>query len=128
MAGNGACIIMQSGNNLIVRHGITTSPTEVNSMEITLIQIKDYVIDACRTSCGKLYIGRKNLASAVSDVSYTITNILNQFISAEIIIGYSNLSVKRSSDDPRQIDVRFEIEAVYPLLYINITFGFSAVK
>ena len=128
MAGNGACIIMQSGNNLIVRHGITTSPTEVNSMEITLIQIKDYVIDACRTSCGKLYIGRKNLASAVSDVSYTITNILSQFISAEIIIGYSNLSVKRSSEDPRQIDVKFEIEAVYPLLYINITFGFSAVK
>ena len=128
MAGNGACIIMQSGNNLIVRHGITTAPTEVNTMEITLIQIKDYVIDACRTSCGKLYIGRKNLASAVSDVTYTITNILNQFISAEIIIGYSNLSVKRSSEDPRQIDVKFEIEAVYPLLYINITFGFSAVK
>ena len=97
-------------------------------MEITLIQIKDYVIEACRTACGKLYIGRKNTASAVSDVNYTITNILNQFISQEIIVGYSNLSVKRSTEDPRQIDVKFEIEAVYPLNYINISFGFSAVK
>lgn len=128
MAGAGACLLIQSGNNIIIRHGITTSVTEVNSMEITLIQIKDYVIEACRTACGKLYIGRKNTASAVSDVNYTITNILNQFISQEIIVGYSNLSVKRSTEDPRQIDVKFEIEAVYPLNYINISFGFSAVK
>lgn len=128
LASNGCLVLQQKGSNIKIRHGITTCPTEVNSTEITLIQIKDYVIEAVRTSCGELYIGQKNLPSIIADVQYTITSILNQFISQQIIIGFSGLTVKRSKDDPRQIDVNFQIEAVYPLNYINITFGFSAVS
>jgi hypothetical protein len=52
--------------------------------------------------------------------------MLPEIMSQQIILGYSGLSVKRSKEDPRQIDVKFEIEAVYPLNYISISFGFSA--
>ena len=129
LASAGCLVLEQRGASVIkIRHGITTSTTEVNSQEITLIQIKDYVIDACRKATNSLYVGLKNRPSVLADVQYTITSILNQFVSQEVLIGYSGLSVKRSSDDPRQIDVKFEIEAVYPLNYINITFGFSAVS
>lgn len=128
LAEAGCLVLDQRGSIIKVRHGITTSPTDVNSTEITLIQIKDYVIEAVRTACGNLYVGQKNLPSILADVQYTITSILNQFISQQILIGFSGLSVKRSKDDPRQIDVKFEIEAVYPLNYINISFGFSAVS
>jgi hypothetical protein len=128
LAGAGCLILEQRGSIIKVRHGITTSNVDVNSTEITLIQIKDYVIDACRQATAALYIGNKNRPSIISDVQYTITNILNQFISQEIILGFNGLSVKRNSNDPRQVDVRFEIEAVYPLNYIGITFGFAAVS
>ena len=67
MAAKGACLLFMRGNNIIVRHGITTDPSDVNTYEITSIQIKDYVIEAVRSAC-KQYIGRKNVASVVSDI------------------------------------------------------------
>jgi hypothetical protein len=126
LAAAGCLVLEQNGSIIKVRHGITTSTAEVESAEITLIQIKDYVIDACRKSTASLYIGNKNRPSIVSDVQYTISSLLNQFVSQSILLGYSGLTVKRSKEDPRQIDVKFEIEAVYPLNYISITFGFAA--
>lgn len=128
MAEKGVLVLEQSGFNIKVRHGITTSVAEVNSAEITLVQIKDYVIEAARTNLGTLYVGRKLMPTIVGDVQTTLTNILSQFISQEVIIGYEGVNVKRSPDDPRAIDVSFEIEAVYPLNYINISFSFSGVN
>jgi len=128
LAGAGCCVLEHSGSNIKIRHGITTFRGEVNSEEITLIQIKDYVIDACRTTSANSYIGKKLTSSIVGDVQHTMEMMLNQFISQGIIINFSSLSVKRNSAEPRQIDVKFEIEAVYPLNWINIEFGFSAVS
>mgnify|MGYP000937368263 CR=1 FL=1 len=126
LAAAGCLVLEQNGSTIKVRHGITTSTAEIESSEITLVQIKDYVIDACRNSTASLYIGNKNRPSIVSDVQYTISSILNQLTSQAILLGFSGLSVKRSKEDPRQIDVKFEIEAVYPLNYISISFGFTA--
>lgn len=128
MAAAGVLLLKQVGSNIKIRHGITTSVADVNSTEITLIQIKDYVIDATRKILADLYIGNKLRPSVVGDVQSSLLSILNQFKSQEVLIGYSNVSVKRSKDDPRQIDVKFEIEAVYPLNYIVIEFGFSSTS
>lgn len=128
LAEAGCLVLDQRGNRIFVRHGITTDPTEVNSSEITLVQIKDYVINAIRVTTADLYVGKKNKPSIISDITYTIQSILGQFITQEIILGFSGLSVKRSKEDPRQIDINFEIEAVYPLNYISITFGFSTIS
>lgn len=125
MAGNGALILCMRGNNIYVRHGITTCPTEVNTMEITCIQIKDYIIEAVRTTCGLLYIGLKNTNNVVADVEFTVKSILSQFVNAVIIENYSGLSVKRSSEDPRKIDIKFQVLPIYSLTYIDIAFGFS---
>ena len=124
MAQNGACIVFMRGNNFVIRHAVTTDPSDVNSFEIPCIQIKDYVIDAVRTNC-RQYIGRKNLSSVVGDVEYTITSILSQFVNRTIIESYQNLQVARSADDPRGINVSFEIMPIYSLEYIHISFGFS---
>jgi hypothetical protein len=126
LAESGCCVVEELSSGIRVRHGITTKDDEINTTEITLIQIKDYVIAQCRKSCDELYIGIKNLPSAKTNIKYTITSILNQFVSQEIILGYSGLSVKDSSDDPREVLVNFEIEAVYPLNYVTISFGFSS--
>lgn len=126
LAESGCCVVEQLTSGIRVRHGITTKDDEINTTEITLIQIKDYVIAQCRKSCDELYVGIKNLPSAITNVDFTITSILNQFISQEIIISYSGLTIKKNADDPREILVNFEIEAVYPLNYITINFGFSS--
>lgn len=126
LAESGCCVVEQKTAGIRCRHGITTKDDEVNTTEITLIQIKDYVIAQCRKSCDALYIGIKNLPGRKADIQYTINSILSQFVSQEILIGYTGLAVKDSPDDPREVLVNFEIEAVYPLNYVTITFGFAA--
>ena len=126
LAESGCCVVEQRTAGIRCRHGITTKDDEVNTTEITLIQIKDYVIAQCRKSCDALYIGIKNLPGRKADIQYTINSILTQFISQEILLGFQGLTVKDSPDDPREVLVNFEIEAVYPLNYVTITFGFAA--
>ena len=126
LAESGCCVVEERTGGLRVRHGITTDDSEVNTTEITLIQIKDYVISQCRKSCDDLYIGIKNLPGRKADIEYTIKSILGTFVSQEIILGYNGPTVKDSPNDPREVLVNFEIEAVYPLNYVTITFGFSS--
>lgn len=137
MAAKGACLLFMRGNNIIVRHGITTDPSDVNTYEITSVQIKDYVIEAVRSSC-KQYIGRKNTNNVVSDITYTINTILSQFVNRVIIESYTGLSVERSSDDPRAVNVTFKIKPIYSLtclymclfnkLCINIIYNYKYIN
>ena len=127
MAGAGACVLYNRGANIYVRHGLTTDMSDVNSQEITCIQIKDYVIEAVRSACASLYIGLKNTNTVVGNISYTINSILSQFVNATIIESFTGVSVSRSSTDPRQIDVSFEILPIYAVDYISITFSFSSL-
>lgn len=128
LAAAGCCVLEMRGQNIRIRHGITTNNNEVNSQEITLIQIKDYVIEGCRRVTADTYIGRKLTATLVADIKYTMESLLNGYVAEGVIISYSSLKVKRNADEPRQVDVSFEIEAVYPLNWISIEFGFSAVQ
>jgi len=126
LAESGCCVIEEKSNVLLVRHGITTQDDEINTTEITLIQIKDYVIAQVRKSCDEMYVGIKNLPSAKTNIQYTVNSILSQFVAQNIILGYTGPVVKDSPNDPREVLVNFEIEAVYPLNYITISFGFSS--
>lgn len=126
LAESGCCVVEEKSNALRCRHGITTQDDEINTTEITLVQIKDYVIAQVRKSCDEMYVGIKNLPSAKTNIQFTVNSILSQFVSQEIILGYTGPTVKDSPDDPREVLVNFEIEAVYPLNYITISFGFSS--
>lgn len=130
LATSGCLVLKQEGTTIRVRHGITTHGSietlaDIQSNEITLVQIKDYVIDGARKTLGDLYVGGKLKPTIVHDIEYTLTNLLNKYIADNIIIGIEGLVVKRDLNDPRQINVKFLIEAVYPLNYIDISFGFS---
>jgi hypothetical protein len=126
----GCLVIKQDGSKIKIRHGITThgnidTLADIQANEITLIQTKDYVIDGARTMLGEVYIGGKMKTTILHDVEYSLTQLFNQYIAEQIIIGIEGLVVKRDLDDPRQINVKFFIEAIYPLNYIEISFGFS---
>lgn len=130
LSASGCLAVKQEANVIKVRHGVTThgaidTLADIQSNEITLVQIKDFVINGCKKSIGENYIGGKLKPSIVSDIEFTIKSLLGKYINDNIIIGYENLIVRRDLDDPRQLNVNFLIEAVYPLNYINIEFGFS---
>lgn len=130
LANAGCLVLKQDKGEIRVRHGITTfyefqTFNDVHSNEITFIQIKDRVISLCRSELGKKYVGNKLKASVVNDVEYTLTQILNTLAAAETIVSYEGVSVTRDIDNPMQINIRFFIEAVYPLNFLEVEFGFS---
>ena len=130
LANAGCLVLKQDKGEIRVRHGITTfyefqTFNDVHSNEITFIQIKDRVISLCRSELGKKYVGNKLKASLINDVEYTLTQILNTLAAAEIIVSYEGVSVTRDIDNPMQINIRFFIEAVYPLNFLEVEFGFS---
>lgn len=128
MAAQGALILKQFGNSIRVRHGVTTSLESINSAEISVVQIRDYVLITTRNVLADTFIGSKMRSTIVSDVELSLVSLLNTMVSQSIILGYNGVTVKRSKNDPRQIDVKFEVEAVYPLNYIDITFSFTGVN
>ena len=127
MAQYGSTVLVMNGNNIMIRHGVTTSYDELNSYEITCIQIKDDIIEAVRSTLGRIYVGRKNTPSITGDVKYTLESILSQYVNKIIIESYQNVQVARSSTDPRTINVSFEILPIYSLTYIDISFSFSSI-
>lgn len=128
LAESGCLVLKQDLNDIRIRHGITTSNADINSSEITLVQIKDYVMSVVRTQLGTTYIGNKMRPTIIGDIESTLISILNGFQARSIILGYNGVTVKRSAIDVRQVDIQFEIEAVYPLNYIDVTFSFSGVN
>lgn len=130
LAESGCLVVKQEGNTIKIRHGITThgdseTLADIQSNEITLIQVKDYVIDGCRKALGEVFVGGKLKTTTVHDVEYALTQLLNKYIADDIIIRVEELTVKRNQKNPSQIDVKFLIEAVYPLNFIDISFGYS---
>lgn len=128
LASKGCLVVRQTGTTLMIRHGITTSGNDIDDTEITTVQIRDEITYICRDILGKNFIGKKLLPSVLSDINITINNILKSLEKDQIILSASDVVVKRSTIDPRQVDVRFEVEAVYPLNYVNIEFSFSGVN
>ena len=130
LANAGCLVLKQDKNEIRVRHGITTfyefqTFNDVHSNEITFIQIKDRVISLCRSELGRKYVGNKLKTSILNDIEYTLTQLLNTLAAAETIIGYEGVSVTRDIDNPMQVNIKFFIEAVYPLNFLEVEFGFS---
>lgn len=130
LATAGCLVVKQEGSIIKVRHGITShgcidTLADIQSNEITMVQVKDFVMEGAKAKCGETYIGGKMKATILHDVQYTLEQLFNQYVADEIILGVEGLTVKRDTDDPRQINVKFFIEAIYPLNYIDISFGFS---
>ena len=106
LSANGCLAIKQESTVIKVRHGVTTHASidtlaDIQSNEITLVQIKDYVINGCRKTLGDMYVGGKLKPSIVSDMEFTLKSLLNKYITDSIIINYEDLVVARDLSDPR---------------------------
>ena len=128
---NAGCLVLKQDKNVIkVRHGITThyefeNLRDIHSNEITFVQVKDFVIRTARDLLGNNYVGNKLKPSIINDINYSLQQMFVSLINSEIILGYEGLSVKRDIENPMQINITFFIEAIYPLNFIEIKFGFS---
>jgi hypothetical protein len=121
MASNGGTIIVFRNGNYIVRHALTTDPTNANTQSPNIVQVKDAVINDVRMLLEDLYIGGRLDDTTAQAVKNTVESILTREIALGRITKKGAVVAKRNTLEPRQIDVTFSILPVYSLDWIYVT-------
>jgi hypothetical protein len=127
LSSNGVAVTEQtSDGRLVIRHALSTNPSTVLSREISIIRSKDALLRLIYLSIDTSQI----VGTAADDESPErlkgiVEGALNQADQANVIIGWSNLSVRRSAIDLTRMEVRFAYEPAFPLNQITVSFSIS---
>lgn len=125
LVSNGILVVEHANGINRVRHGITTDVTNLNSNELSVVRISDYLGNTLRSVLEKLYIGTKIDGTAIASIRTTIETVLNSFIAKSVIVKFDNLNVSQNLSNPVVIDVSLRVFPVYPLNLIDIKFSFD---
>lgn len=125
LVANGLLVVEFANSVVRVRHGITTDITNLNSNELSVVRISDFLGSTLRSVLEKIYIGTKIDPTAIASIRTTIETVLNSFIKKVIIVKFDNLNVSQNVSNPVVIDVSFRVFPVYPLNLIDIKFSFD---
>lgn len=123
VGGAGCAILAPLAAGGKVLHGRTTSnsgsPIEE---EFSVIRISDLTAKTVRKALEKAYVGRVITATTPAEVTLTTTNILAALASQGVMTEFKNVNASVNPQDPRQVDVRFDIKPTFPLNWIFVKF------
>lgn len=119
---SGLMVIRQQGGVLQIRHAITTSPTNVNTRELSVVRAKYDLITRSRITLESLVGMVVPRASAPLIVQGAMLGVLEQILAEGSITGYNNVKARSLASDPTTIEVRFEYTPTYPINNIIINF------
>jgi hypothetical protein len=109
-----------------VRFGLTTIQNGVpEEEEPSVIDIRDFVAKVSREGLEERFVGTPFDRTTIGSIQTVTTNILTALVSQGLITQFAELSVKRDSVEPRQVNVRFAVEPVFPVnwIFIDISVG-----
>lgn len=123
LAAGGCAVIETSGSVSRVRHQLTTDYNgPIESRELSIVQLRDYVSIVVRNAIEGEFVGRKILRLTPKMVESYTKITLDALIQQEQINDYSNVRAYISTVDPTEVDVEFEAVGIYPFNYGLIKF------
>lgn len=130
LAASGVTIVYQTRTQALkVRQGLTTNMSALNLREISLIRQSDALLVALQTGLdNSSLIGSPITPNTVATVQGAVISILEQVITQNVIISYTNLTVQQQAfpgGDPTIINVSFQYSPAVPLNYIAVTFSIN---
>jgi len=123
LAESGITVLVDEGGIIRIRHGITTDTTNANTEEISLRSIRDQLAIESRELLESRYIGAKATPGTLSSIPATLSVFLNRKIRQTVISEYKDITVEQDTADPRQIYVSFNVKAIYPITWIDISYS-----
>lgn len=112
---------LNSGGRVV--NGFTTVNTgNAVEEEPSVVRIRDYTAFVTRTILENRFVGTVILADTTGEVATTTKQILQSLVSQQLITAYANVRAEVDSVEPRQINVSFDIQPVFPLNWIRIDF------
>ena len=123
LATYGVTILTQitRGTDIIVRHGLTTDMSSVQTRETSIQDIVDYCSKEYRAAC-ELYIGKYNItADLIQRISGTLNSVTATLKTDGIILGATIMNLAQDFDNPDSLIISMKINVPYPCNYIIIT-------
>lgn len=123
MAGGGTYIIVQDvqGAPLVSRHQLSTDLTSIESRELSITKIVDYVAKFLRTGL-RNFIGTFNITQPFLDtVSTAIHGMLKFLEENNVLISGDLNNIIQSTDQPDTVLVDVTLNVPFPCNYIRLT-------
>lgn len=116
IANDGVTLLVRREGTSIVNRFVTTigsgNPVEE---EPSIWRIRDYVAINVRELLENRFVGNVITEEVVDDIASVTVNFLKSLIEQNIITGYANTTAVVDPVEPRQVNVSFDIEPVFPL-------------
>ncbi|WP_428957947.1 hypothetical protein [Streptomyces sp. cg35] len=115
---------INSANQLVVRHGLSTNMTSILTQEISLTRIGDTLLQMVQSGMENSgLIGEPITPEMTVNVKSALVGILEQATSDATIVSYANVQVRQLSADPSIIEATFSYKPAIPMNYIVIKFA-----
>lgn len=100
----------------------TTDDTNV----ITETRAVRRVVDLLMTDLDRqldIYIGQKTSAAVASSAQVRVQSILSNYVSAEEIKDYRNVAASYDPNNPKQLNIGFDIVPLFEVKWVHVTIG-----
>lgn len=110
--------------NLVVRHGVTTDPTNVNTREVSVVRARDTLVTVLQNGLQNSgMIGTPIDEDTPINVKSVVSGLLDFLAGLGTIVSYEGPQVRVASLDPSVVEVKFTYKPAYPLNYILVSFS-----
>ena len=108
-----------------ILHGKTTTQSGApEEEEFSIVCIRDRIASVMRAGF-RAFIGQGEDPTLIPSLIAKAISILGAFVSQNLITAYRNLSVTRDEVEPRQYNVRVEVQPNYPVnwIFVDVSVG-----
>lgn len=84
------------------------------------------VVDLLMTDLDRqldIYIGQKTQAAVASSAQVRVQSILSNYVSAEEIKDFRNVTASYDANNPKQLNIAFDIVPLFEVRYVHVTIG-----
>jgi hypothetical protein len=112
------------GGGRIIWGKTTTQSGFAEEEEISIVFIRDRIAKVSRLAL-RGFIGLPEDTTFATTLLTRVNGLLNSFVNQNLITKYANVVVKRDDVEPRQWNIRFQVQPVYPVnwIYVKFTIG-----
>lgn len=127
--GGVAVVQLTRQRQLMVRHGVTTSPSTTETRELSMVRARDTLMSTIEDSVNVAgLIGSFIESTTPLRVKSVVQGVLEASKSSRLINDYRDLKARLRPGDPQVLEVRFQYLPSWPLNYIDIIFNIDTAS
>lgn len=124
LAKNGVTVLVQRKytNNIVINQGLTTDPSNYANYYLNIVCCKFEQARLLAADLDQTFIGTELLSDTLGLITTFIINVLDGF-KGVYFNDYKDLSVARDVNIPTKVNVRYKIQGIFGMDYIDISFS-----